>query len=266
MTKKKAKAFNEEFARFFENPSRETLRDLLKESHGERNELDFKVEWPEKSTLARHVLAMANSGGGCIVFGVEDGSNEPRGLPALKDKAKVNQELERYLPPSLVEQLEVVNFPYTTSECPKLQGKTFQVLFIPDDAARIPFIATADGDKIRNAAIYVRKGTESVETDYEDLQRLINRRLETGLSSTAELDIRDHMLQLRILYQQLSPTRDRAAGITLQIQGMARSVLGMESEPNPDYPPEGLDAFVARAIELKKRKVLEVLGVNYVDQ
>jgi hypothetical protein len=74
------------------------------------------------------------------------------------------------------------------------------------------------------------------------------------------------MLQLRILYQQLSPTRDRAAGITLQIQGMARSVLGMESEPNPDYPPEGLDAFVARAIELKKRKVLEVLGVNYVDQ
>jgi hypothetical protein len=262
MTERKAHILYEEFANFLEKPARDTLRDLLRRNLGELDQLDFKEDWPEKSTLARHVLAMANSKGGSIVFGVEDGSMDPKGLAAAKDKAEAFQELQKYVPPSLLEQLEIMDFKYEASEYPRLDGKTFQVLRVPDDTARIPFIASAGGDKIRNASVYVRKGTESVEADYEDLQRLVNRRLETGLSSTAELDIRDHLTQLRILYQQLSPTRDKGGGLMFQLGDMARSLLQIQSEPNPDYPTEGLDAFVARAIELKKRKVLAVLGVG----
>jgi len=261
LTTKKPKAWNEEFAAFFENPSRETLRDLLRRNVGELNELDFKLEWPEKSALGRHVLAVANSKGGCIVLGVEDGTMDPKGLVEPKDKAEVFQELKKYIPAPLLEELSVATFPYAASEYPKLQGKTFQVLFIPDDVERIPFIAASDGRDIRNTAVYVRRGTESIEADYDDLQRLINRRLETGLSSTAELDIREHLTQLRILYQQLSPTRDIESPLMLRLGDMARSALGIGSEPNPHYPAEGLDAFVAKAIELKKQKILETLRV-----
>lgn len=265
MATKKPKAWNEEFATFFENPSRETLRDLLRRNVGELNELDFKLEWPEKSALAKHVLAVANSKGGCIVFGVEDSTMDPKGLAELKDKAEMFQELKKYIPAPLLEELNVVPFSYAASEYPKLQGKTFQVLFIPDDAERIPFIAVAGGSELRNAAVYVRKGTASVEADYDDLQRLINRRLEIGVSSTAELDIREHMTQLRILYQQLSATRD-VSPLMLQLGDMARRALGIGSEPNPDYPAEGLDAFVAKAIELKKQKILETLRVALLSQ
>jgi len=38
----RAKGLNEAFARFFEGPSREGLRDLFREHLGEANEFDFK--------------------------------------------------------------------------------------------------------------------------------------------------------------------------------------------------------------------------------
>jgi hypothetical protein len=266
MPGKKTKAFKEEFARFFENPSRETLRDLLRQTVGELNELDFKEEWPEKAELAKHVLAIGNTGGGCVVFGVEDGSSDPKGLSSPKDKAEVSRELRKYVPPPLLDQLDVVDFRYEASEYPRLKGKVFQVLFIPDDATRVPFIAAATGEKVREAAIYVRRGTESVEVNYEELQRLVSRRLETGRSSAAERDVRDHLAQLRILYQQLSPTRETGSADLFGVGDLVRHALGIGTAPNPDYPAEGFDTFVARAIELKKGKVLAVLDVSFPDQ
>lgn len=52
------------------NPTRENFRVPLQNHLGEEDYLDFKKGWPEKEKEARHILAMANSGGGCIVFGV----------------------------------------------------------------------------------------------------------------------------------------------------------------------------------------------------
>ena len=255
----KAKPWNEEFARFFEDPSREALREVLRRNVGEQNELDFKEEWVEKSKLAKHVLAIANSKGGCIVFGVDDGTMEPRGLSEPKDKSDVFREVKKYLPGQLLEQLDVITFSYEASEYPKLIGKTFQVLLISDDVERIPFAAASAGSDIRTAAIYVRRGAESLEANYEELQRMINRRLETGVSSTAELDIRKHLSQLRVLYQEISPTRTKPNALMQSLGEMARGVLGVNSEPNPDYPAEGFDKFVAKAIEWKKQHILESL-------
>ena len=266
MTTEKPKAWNEEFATFFENPSRETLRDLLRHNVGEFNELDFKLEWPGKSSLGRHILAVANSKGGCIVLGVEDGTMDPKGLAEPRDKADVFRDLAKYVPAPLVEELSVATFAYAASDYPKLKGKTFQVLFISDYAGRIPFIAISDGRNIRKAAVYVRKGTESIEADYDGLQRLINRRLETGLSSSAELDLREHLAQLRILYQQLSHTRETGTDFRVDFMSAVRSVIGFERVSNPDYPTEGLDEFVAKAIKLKKQTILETLHIALPSQ
>jgi hypothetical protein len=76
------------------------------------------------------------------------------------------------------------------------------------------------------------------------------------------MDIRDHLTQLQVLYSQLSPTRNKATSLSGTLGEITRTILGMESEPNPEYPAEELDAFVARAILLKKGRILEVLDVG----
>ena len=60
------------FASFFEDPTRENLRDLLKGNTGETKNLDFKEQWPATNGLVKHILAIANSGGGCVVVGVAE--------------------------------------------------------------------------------------------------------------------------------------------------------------------------------------------------
>ena len=86
------------------NPTRENFRVLLQNHLGEEDYLDFKKEWPDKEKEARHILAMANSGGGCIVFGVtqnEDGTFDITGLDKFKDAANLRNEVKGYLPAPL---------------------------------------------------------------------------------------------------------------------------------------------------------------------
>jgi hypothetical protein len=75
----RGRAFREAFARFFEEPTREGLRELLRENFGEANELDFKREWPESSKLAKHVLGLANFGAVVSSWA----SNRSKGAPSI---------------------------------------------------------------------------------------------------------------------------------------------------------------------------------------
>jgi hypothetical protein len=59
----KGKSWKEEIARFLESPSREGLRNILKNHVGELSDLDFKENLPEPTKLAKHILAMANTWG-----------------------------------------------------------------------------------------------------------------------------------------------------------------------------------------------------------
>ncbi len=199
------KGWTEQFSLFFEQPSRETLRDVLRETHGEYDWLDFKREWPGDTKgfhqLARHVLAMANSGGGCIVFGVEDSSCEAVGLDKIVDKADIKKKLKGFLPTQL--QWDVHDFLYTGSEYEKIQGKKFQVVLVEDEPKYLPFISITDGETIKRAAIYVRRGTESSEASYEELHALLNRRLDTEYSSSNEMVLAQDLAILRTLYQSL---------------------------------------------------------------
>jgi hypothetical protein len=82
-------SLRDQFAEFFEDPSKDKLGALLRENDGESKNLDFKEAWPTMPALAKQILAMANSGGGCLVLGVkenEDGTFEPVGLPSFTDR------------------------------------------------------------------------------------------------------------------------------------------------------------------------------------
>jgi hypothetical protein len=104
--------------------------------------------------------------------------------------------------------------------------------------------------------IYVRDGTESTIARHEQVQKLINRRLESGFSTSREMTVAEHLAELHVLYQKISPTIFvRAAWLDLH-QGLA---IGGREERNPNYPKESEEAFIARMIELKKTAIEELL-------
>lgn len=199
----KNKFIHEDFAKFFEHPTREDFRNLIKNNFGELPQCDFKEDWPGLSKLARHILGIANSKGGCIIVGIaqrEDNALEPKGLPKLLDKAEITGGIKKYIPESLIQNINILDFSYADSEYPSLVGKRFQVVIIEDDVKHLPFVSTSEGDGILTSAIYIRRGTSTEQANYQELQVLLNRRLETGYSSSREIDLETHLQQLKILY------------------------------------------------------------------
>lgn len=65
---KLVKPQHEAFAQFFEKTTCELLRELIRKSIGETNYLNFKAEWPDFVKVSKHILALANSGGGALVL------------------------------------------------------------------------------------------------------------------------------------------------------------------------------------------------------
>jgi hypothetical protein len=248
------KRYKEDFARFFESPSREGLRDLLQGQLGELDAVDFKQIWPAASKIARHVLGLANTRGGCLIAGIaenKDKTFEPVGLDSFWDKADVQKSIKKYLPAQL--RFDVLNFSYEDSEYPKLIGKKFQVLIVDDTPDYIPFIARCDGDGIRENALYVRRGTNTEEANYEELQEIINRRVETGYSSRGEFDLNKHLSELNALYGHIEPAVNPYDELDYFHS------LDAGAEPNPLYPKESFESFVRKLIVEKKRLIQKTI-------
>lgn len=251
----------ENFAHFFEQPTRNGLRDLLKLNYGEHDFLDFKCEWPNLSKVAKHILAFANSGGGCIVFGVyqhKTGELESKGLESLIDKANIYNGVKPFLPEEV--SYDVLDFTFNESEYEKIKGKKFQVLFIENKPEYIPYISVAEGDGIRSSTVYVRRGTNSLIASYEELQRLINKRIETRYSSNSEMDLEAHLTQLKILYKNIQ--RYKIEGNLVASMALAvGQTLGGQRVPNEIFPEEDFEQFIARMISKKKERIAKILDI-----
>lgn len=263
----KRKIFEEEFAQFFESPTREGLRDLLRYNHGEFPYVDFKAKLQPFPKVARHLLGQANFGGGCLIVGVaekDDGTLESVGVEKLEDKAVILNGIKKFLPAVLLENVEIVDFAYQDSDYKDLVGKKFQFIRIIGDSKHLPFVSQeGQGESIRRNAIYVRRGTATEEANYEELQSVINRRLETGYSSRTEIDVRTHIEQLKMLYGQVDSFQRRLKSTYGFLSGSsAMDLLGLhEKVANPFYPEENFDEFIARMIEKKKKRVEILLDV-----
>lgn len=270
---KKNKSLHEEFAKFFENPTRDKLRELLRGNFGELNNLDFKEEWsPVWAKTAKHILGIANNGGGCLIVGVkqlDDKSLDPIGLKTSVDKADVSKGIKKFLPSFLLSEIETLDFSFDASEYPKLVGKTFQVLLVGDNPKYLPFVSQAtSGNDIRESAIYIRRGTSTEEANYEELQRLLNKRIETNQSSQTELDLQTHFDQLKFLYGLLKQgdviPKKSLLGIDFSAVGkvIANIATNFEVVPNPLYPKESIEEFTNKLIVRKKKKIEAELGVQ----
>jgi predicted HTH transcriptional regulator len=136
-----------------------------------------------RAKLARHIAALANHGGGYLIFGVDDTTRQPQGATKL-DQALFSQDaisaiVKRYLEPRI--QIRVDHAEHG--------GVPYPVVIVPSHSAR-PVIAVADGpqdDKgrpvgIRQGEIYIRAaGPESVQIKHADdwntlLERCLSHR------------------------------------------------------------------------------------------
>ena len=245
------------------NPTRENFRALLQNHLGEEDYLDFKKEWPDKEKEARHILAMANSGGGCIIFGIlqnEDGSFEISGLDKFKDAADLRKEIKGYLPPSL--KYYVKDFSYENSEYDAMIGKKFQILIVEDRPLDLPYISCKDGNKIKDGDIYIRKGTESEKANNYEIDELIKRKIkETKIPRNKDLSLEKQLQQLKILYSELTYTTQNSESFS-GIAKMLTSYFGLSTTHKKDcYPKEDYDAFIVRMLDKKKKRIEEELDV-----
>lgn len=269
MAKKESKTVHEAFSKFFENPTRESLRSLLKEHVGELRNCDFKEEWPEMGALSKHLIGIGNAGGGCLVLGVKenpDKSTSPEGLKQIKDKADVTNGLKSYLPEALLSAIETADFKFEASEYPALIGKLFQVVFVHARPDCLPFVAQRGTTGLRAGAIYVRREGQTEEATYEEVQNLIRQRL-LSVPQTAEArNLKEHLEELKVLYAEIPRTLNEPGSLFAPLFSKSAqqwaSLLVGESKPNPNYPKEDYQNFVHRILEGKKDLIEDILGIK----
>ena len=112
-----------------QEPTLDRFREFFQAQTGEHDAIDFKRQWIESAALAKEMLALANSGGGIIVFGVEekeDKSTQATGLLEIKDKAAISNGIKNFISSNL--KYEVYDFSYTASEYKALENKKFQII------------------------------------------------------------------------------------------------------------------------------------------
>ena len=250
-----------------QEPTLEKFRDFMRGQTGEHNPIDFKEQWISDGKLAKEILAIANFGGGLIVFGVKENDDcrlESKGLPELKDKADIGNALKRYISPDL--KYTIHDFEYNASEYKDLEGKKFQLLIVEDTPEHLPFVSQKAGTDIREAAIYTRRGTACVEASESEIKQMIERRINHEFPNGGHaLDLSEHLKQLRTLYANID--KDiiiHAPSIQMSLLSAVQSLMRGpdQSKPNPYYPPESCDEFISKLIQAKKEKIRRMLDLK----
>lgn len=255
----------EAFFECFQNPTRENFRRFLTSHIGEKDFVDFKSSWPEYSALAKHLLAMGNSGGGAIVIGIKEEQDAhtltPVGINSPIDTADVSKGIQKYIPSTLLKSIDVIQFAYKASEYGDIEGKTFQMVLVTPDVEHTPFLSRKAGTAITADAIYIRRGTRTELANHDEMQALLNQRIETRYSTSKEISLGEHLGQLKILYSQIPRTLAESPAITRMLSSFKLSADLLKSVPNPEYPKEEFADFVTKCIENKKKRIESELGL-----
>lgn len=262
---------------FLKEPTKDNFRHFLKENCGEMDEVDFKESWIEKGHLAKTLLAMANSHGGIVVVGIQeetDGSISPKGLDSFKDKAVINDEIAKYIPPGL--DYEIFDYTYDSSEYAAVQNKKFQLLIVHDTPDRLPFISMNATTGLEKDVIYIRRGTKCEKATADEINRIIEQKVSTIFKETSDLSLEQHLSQLKRLYDELPQkikvlvrkgNSSALSEFSTMLSQFTRCLCGVspneyEEQDNPNYPEESYEAFILRMIKEKKLKIEKVLDLK----
>ncbi len=249
-----------------QEPTLDRFREFFQAQTGEHDAIDFKRQWIEGAALAKEMLALANSGGGIIVFGVEekeDKSTQATGLLEIKDKAVISNGIKNFISSNL--KYEVYDFSYTASEYKALENKKFQILIIDDTPQYIPFLSKRESGSLKQNMIYIRRGTSCEIANEEEIQRILDKRINYLHPLNGKpLQLEEHLKQLKILYQSIEKNHvsyeNTLAGVVATLS-IAKVLMKKKVEPNPLYPDESYEEFISRMLIEKKKKIERVLDL-----
>ena len=259
------------------NPSRDGFKTFLKESCGELDNIDFKEKWITKGKLAKIMLAMANTGGGVIVLGIQENKDDNYlavGIDELKDAADVEKEIKKLVPRTL--SYSVLDFIYDDEIYGEYAGKKFQAIIIADAPEQLPFFSIGASDDIEKDCVYVRRGTSSEKASARDFETMIQRKLENVFKESNDLSLKEHLEQLQFLYDSIPQKKrvlvkkgNRFVGAMEGLQALSERMTEIfgepdqyEEVPNENYPSEDYEQFLVRMIDKKKLKIEKVLDLK----
>lgn len=259
------------------NPSRDGFKTFLKESCGELDNIDFKEKWITKGKLAKIMLAMANTGGGVIVLGIQENKDDNYlavGIDELKDAADVEKEIKKLVPRNL--SYSVLNFIYDDEIYGEYAGKKFQAIIIADAPEQLPFFSIGASDDIEKDCVYVRRGTSSEKASARDFETMIQRKLEKVFKESNDLSLKEHLEQLQFLYDSIPQKKrvlvkkgNRFVGAMEGLQALSERMTEIfgepdqyEEVPNENYPSEDYEQFLVRMIDKKKLKIEKILDLK----
>jgi len=264
---------------FFKDPDAKKLHSLLRSSLGEFNHLDFKEDFPEPVKLAKHLLGMANTRGGCIVVGVadakaNDGVHKPVGITSPTDPTELGKKLREFLPETLDGIWNILTFEGSAIGGETCSGRFFQVIVVQPDDRHLPFLPRRQAMGIDPDTVYVRRNAETVKAKKSDYDDILRRRQTAsavgGRYSVRSLD--EHLTQLSQLYKAISPVisqKKRGAASDEDQSEWQKAFIKLsevvssnfETIKNPNFPAESHDEFVSRMIEAKKRQIEGILDL-----
>jgi len=162
------------------SPDRVKFKELLQNNLEEFNEIEFKGSYIDYWKLAKHILAMANTDNGIIIFGVEEANSKlyPKGIE-LKDKTDIKNNLANFLPDNL--EYEIYDFNYDNNvEWKKLKNKSFQMIIVTFTPEKIPFLSKTEKNKLKPFEIYCRRSNSSEKVRQEDINNILNARINSS--------------------------------------------------------------------------------------
>ncbi|MYL33258.1 hypothetical protein GLW05_06545 [Pontibacillus yanchengensis] len=234
-----------------------TLKRLLEEYYGEKNDIDFKKEIIEYQKISKIILAMANNGGGVVIFGITD-DHKPVGAEKV-DATDFNVGIRKYVPENL--KYEDYYVDYKEDEMyGEFSGKTFLILYIPQQYRFAPFMAIKkSGEVIKDNVIYIRKNTSNGIASQTDINEIIEKRIYEEYNDLSELTLETHIEQLKTLYKY-SP---KSIGVTLgeKVGNQISQSITVDNKINEHHPQESFNAFIGDLIKRKKNKIKQYIEV-----
>jgi len=164
---------------------KEKIIERAKNAKRESRYIEFKDRFDVNSSqhwceIIKDIVAISNSGGGCIVFGVnDDGSPSEYDVSSVLglDPATITDKIAKYT------DIQFLDF-----EIEEIEKRGHKVAILIINATEVPIIFTKPGTysicdgKQKTAfgrgTIYFRHGTKSEPGNYCDLQRAVERRIE----------------------------------------------------------------------------------------
>ncbi len=242
-----------------------SLTRLVQESYGENDDLDFKEKVIEEHKVAKLLIAMANSGGGSIIFGISD-DRKPIGLNTdeLKDETDFSRKLRSYLPSNLEYEYRYLNYP-DEDVYGDFKGKTFLILYTKEQNRYVPFLPAKEAPSMKRNDIYLRKNASVETATNDDLENMFKLRLVEQYEDLTELELEEHLEQLKLLYSSIQRSYIQIPALTGFSRELRGALKGIQSAKNKDYPEEEYEEFISKMIKKKKKRIEQILEVSNIE-